>query len=97
MSRREEAKKRSRMLKDLRSKHQATVERTQEQFREQKKIEREICSQIREESKTVPEIAEHIGLPTRRVLWFLTALAKYDIVQEDGMCGEYVLYKRIKE
>lgn len=97
MSRREAAKRRSQMLKDLRSKHQDSVDRTQELFREQKKIERVICKQIREKSKTVPEVAEDIGLPPHRVLWFLTALVKYDIVREDGMCGEYVLYKRKEE
>jgi len=97
MSKKAAAKKRSRLLKDLRSNHQATVKRTQELLREQKKIERDICSQIREESKTIPEIAEQIDLPPHRVLWYLSALAKYDVVQEDGMCGEYGLYKRTED
>jgi len=97
MSRRAAAQQRAQMLKDLRSKHQETVNRTQQLLREQKKIERAICSQIRDESKTVPEIAEDIDVPPHRVLWYLTALTKYDVVQEDGRCGEFILYLQSKE
>ncbi len=42
---------------------------------------------------TIPAIAAQIDLPTHRVLWFVTALRKYDQIREDGMDGEYVLYR----
>lgn len=97
MSDREAARQRTRILKDLREKHKTTVDRTQKLLKEQGKIEREILKVITEESKTVPTLASELDLPTQRVLWFLTALKKYDQVQEDGMDGEYVLYKRREE
>jgi predicted transcriptional regulator len=97
MTDREAAKARTEMLKRLRSEHAETVARTQELLKEQKKIHKDICQLIRNESKTVPEVAEALGMPTHEVLWHLTALKKYDIVVEDGMCGEYVLYKRVEE
>jgi predicted transcriptional regulator len=97
MSDRDAAKKRAQVLKDLRAKHQTTVDRTQALLKEQGKIERDILKLIQEESKTVPVIASELELPTHRVLWFLTALKKYDQVMEDGMDGEYVLYKRREE
>ena len=97
MSDRDAAKERAQLLKGLRAERQATVDRTQELLKEQGKIEREILKEISSESKTVPEIASNLGLPTSRVLWFLSALKKYDQVQEDGMDGEYVLYKRKEE
>ena len=97
MSDREEKKKRAQVLKELRTKHQTTVDRTQALLKEQGKIERDILKLITEESKTVPTIASELELPTHRVLWFLTALKKYDQVLEDGMDGEYVLYKRREE
>jgi len=56
-----------------------------------------ICQNIREKSKTVPEIAEAVDMPTHEVLWYLTSFKKYDIVVEDGMCGDYILYKRAEE
>jgi predicted transcriptional regulator len=97
MSDKDAAKKRAQVLKELRSKHQITVDRTQVLLKEQGKIERNILKSIKEESKTVPAIASELDMPTHRVLWFLTALKKYDLVQEDGMDGEYVLYKRREE
>jgi len=97
MSDREAAKKQAQLLKELRNEHEETVARTQSLLKEQGKTERDILKTIKEGSKTVPTIASELDLPTDRVLWFLTALKKYDQVQEDGMDGEYVLYKRREE
>jgi predicted transcriptional regulator len=97
MSNREEAKKRSEMLKRLRDEHSESVIRTQALLKEQKQIQTSICQSIRDKSKTVPEISTELGLPTDQTLWYLTAFKKYDIVVEDGMCEEYVLYKRAEE
>jgi predicted transcriptional regulator len=97
MSDRDDAKKRAQVLKELRAKHQTTVDQTQALLKEQGKIERDILKLIKEDSKTVPTIASELEMPTHRVLWFLTALKKYDQVVEDGMDGEYVLYKGRKE
>jgi predicted transcriptional regulator len=94
---REKAKKRTAVLKDLRTKHAETVARTQELLKEQKRVQKLICQSIREKSKTVPEIAVEVEMPTHEVLWYLTGYKKYDLVIEDGMCGEYVLYKKVQE
>lgn len=85
------------ILKNLREKHSLTVERTQSLVRDQKKLHQSICSFIRDEGKTVPEISAHLGIPPHEVLWFLSALKKYGIVTETGMCGDYPVYKRIEE
>ncbi len=90
-------KQRTQKLRELRTAHQQTVDQTQQLVKEQRKAERLICIQIREKSKTVPEISKALDLPTDQVLWFLTAMRKYGIVKEDGMCGEYVLYTRNEE
>lgn len=97
MSNREEAKKRTAMLKRLRTEHADTVERTQILLKEQKKVQKLICQSIRDKAKTVPEIAVEVDMPTHQVLWYLTAYKKYDLVVEDGMCGDYVLYRRVRE
>ncbi len=94
MSEKEAVKKRAQILKDLRVEHQTTVDRTQALLKEQGKIERAILKLIKEESLTIPAIASQIELPTHRVLWFVTALKKYDLIREDGMDGEYVLYRK---
>jgi predicted transcriptional regulator len=84
------------LLKRLRQEHQATVERTQQLLKDQKAFRREMCKVIRDESKPVPEIAELTGLPADQILWHITALKKYDLVTEDGMCGEYYRYKVVE-
>ena len=97
MSDREKAKQRTQMLKELREKHKDTVARTQERLKIQKKIYRDINKSIKNEPKTVPEIAQEIDLPTHIVLWNLTALKKYGTVSESEMSGEYFLYTNTEE
>lgn len=95
MTDREAAKKRAAVLKTLRTEHAETVARTQELLKKQRQIQKLICQTIREKAKTIPEIAEEIQMPTNEVLWYITAYKKYDLVAEEGMCGEYVFYKMI--
>ena len=92
-----DAKQRSQLLKRLRDEHRDTVERVQVLLKEQKDIRRQICQAMRDTPKTVPEIAEASGLPADQVLWHITALKKYDLVIETGMCGEYYLYQQAAE
>jgi len=91
------AKQRSQFLKQLREEHRETVAQVQALFKEQKDIRRQICQVMRDEPKTVPEIAEASGLPAEQVLWHIIALKKYNLVIETGVCGEYYLYQQVKE
>jgi predicted transcriptional regulator len=88
---------RGEMLKRLRAQHAETVERTQALLKEQKRIQREICQVMRENPKTVPEIAEAVGMPTNEVLWYVASFKKYGLVLENGMCGDYPLYQKAEE
>ncbi len=97
MSTKEDAKKRGALLKRLREEHKETVQHAQALLKEQKALRRTICQTTREAPKTVPEIAELTGLPASEVLWHITAMTKYDIVVETGLCGEYYLYQRVEE
>ena len=88
---------RGEMLKKLREQHAETVARTQKLLKEQKRIQQEICQVIRENPKTVPEVAEATGMPAHEVLWYLASFKKYGIIVEEGMCGDYPLYRRAEE
>ena len=79
MTTKEETRKRSAMLKELRKTHQETINRAKDLLKE-RSVANEICQIIEKDSKTVPEIAEVIGKPTHRVLWHLTAMKKYGVV-----------------
>lgn len=91
------AKQRSQFLKQLREEHRETVAQVQALLKEQKDIRRQICQALRDEPKTVPEIAEASGLRAEQVLWHIIAMKKYNLVIETGMCGEYYLYQQVKE
>jgi len=88
---------RGEMLKRLRAQHAETVERTQALLKEQKRVQKEICQVMRESPKTVPEIAEAVGMPTNEVLWYVASFKKYGLVLENGMCGDYPLYQKAEE
>ena len=97
MTNKEAAKKRAILLKRLREEHKETVTRTQALLKEQKAIRRQICQHMREVPKAVPEIAEITSIPADQVLWHVTAMKKYGLVIETGMCGEYYLYQRVED
>ena len=89
MTTKEDAKKRAIFLKKLREEHKETVTRTQALLKEQKAVRRDICKHIRNEAKAIPELAELSGIPAGEVLWHITAMNKYCLYDETGMCGEY--------
>jgi predicted transcriptional regulator len=97
MKDKEEAKKRSQLLKQIREEHKDTVERTQELLKEQKEIRRQLSQVLKDGPKTIPEIATATDLPSHEVLWHVTAMKKYDLAAEAGMSGEYVLYQLVEE
>ena len=97
MSNKEDAKKRAILLKRLREEHKETVTRTQALLKEQKTVRRQICQHMRQEPKAVPELAEKSGVPADQVLWHVTAMKKYGLVVENGMCGEYYLYQMAED
>jgi predicted transcriptional regulator len=90
-------KKRGAVLKQIRDQHKDDVERTRALLKEQQAIRRQICQVLRDGPKIVPEVAQATGLPAHRVLWHLTAMKKYNLVAEVGMCEEYYLYQRTEE
>ncbi|MBK7915078.1 MAG: helix-turn-helix transcriptional regulator [Chloroflexi bacterium] len=94
---REDAKKRAILLKQLREAHKETVAHAQEKLKAQQAVRRDICKLMRDQPKTVPEVAEASGIPAHEVLWHITAMKKYGLVVETGMCGEYYLYQRVKD
>ena len=97
MSQRDDARKKAETLKRLREQHKETVARTQARFKDQRAIRRQISDVLHNGPKTVPAVAEATGLPASQVLWHITAMKKYDLVAEAGMCEEYFTYQLIQE
>lgn len=97
MTTKEDAKKRGIFLKRLREEHRETVTRTQALLKEQNAIRKTICQPMRQEPKTIPELAELTGIPAGQILWHVTAMKKYGLVVENGMSGEYYLYQMAED
>jgi predicted transcriptional regulator len=97
MAAQQAAPSRAETLRRLREQHAETVARTQALLKEQKRIQQEICKAIRETAKTVPQIAEEIGMPANEVLWYVASFRKYGMIVEKGMCADYPLYQKVEE
>ena len=93
----EHAKTRIAVLKRLREEHRETVTRTQAWLKAQTSIQQLICQALRNQPRTVPDVAQATALPTHEVLWQITALRKYGGVVETGMSGDYCLYQLAKK
>ncbi len=96
MDEKERTRARTETLKNLRSQHKTTVERTQILLKVQKRIQQAIIKSVGEKSKTVPEIALDVGLTAHETLWHVASLKKYGILSENGMSEDYPLYERVE-
>jgi predicted transcriptional regulator len=85
------------VLKGLRESHAASFSRTQEMLKSQKQAQQAITKSLKEQPRTVPAIATLAGLPSKDVLWWLAAMKKYGLVAEEGMDGDYPIYKLVEE
>lgn len=94
---REEAKKRSAMLKQLREQHAEGVQATQALLKAQNETRKALKQAMKDAARTIPEIAEATGLPAHEILWHVTAMKKYDLVKEEGLSGAYYLYRLTEE
>ncbi|HEY3284153.1 MAG TPA: transcriptional regulator [Armatimonadota bacterium] len=80
-------------LKQLRQQRGPVPPEKLEEGKAQNRAQRAILKAIAVEARTVPEIAEETGLPSQEVFWWITALRKYNRVQDEGKRGDYVAYR----
>ncbi|KPK93099.1 MAG: hypothetical protein AMJ88_09065 [Anaerolineae bacterium SM23_ 63] len=84
------------LLKQLREEYADTVAQTQEKLKTQQAIRKQIRQALDAEPKTVPELAQATNLSSDQVLWHITAMKKYDLIEEVGMSGEYYQYQLVE-
>ena len=80
-------------LKQLRIQRKATIERARAMIKSQNQRIAAIKSQIKDEPRTVPQIAAALGINTADVLVTISALRKYGEVLEDVKDGDYFKYR----
>jgi predicted Rossmann fold nucleotide-binding protein DprA/Smf involved in DNA uptake len=85
------------VLKGLRESHAASFARTQEMLKSQKQEQQLITKALKEQPRSVPDVANTTGIASKQVLWWLAAMKKYGLVAEDGMQDDYPIYKLVEE
>jgi predicted Rossmann fold nucleotide-binding protein DprA/Smf involved in DNA uptake len=85
------------VLKALRESHSESFVRTQEMLKSQKQDQQLINKALKEQPRSVPDVASSTGITSKHVLWWLAAMKKYGLVVEDGMNGDYPIYKLVEE
>jgi DNA-directed RNA polymerase specialized sigma subunit len=80
-------------LKALREKRKVFIARARESMKANNAIIKKIREQLASEPKTVPEIAQALGMETAKVLLFISGLKKYGEVAEGPKEGDYFKYQ----
>lgn len=78
-------------LKQLREIRKDAIAASAVKLKEQKQVIKAIKAQL-QQPRTVPEIAEATGIPSQKVLWYVSALKKYGEVKETEKDGCYFRY-----
>ena len=84
-------------LKALRQQRKTTIDRARKMIKDQNKEIAAIKSQLKEEGRTIPEIAAALGMNASDVLIFVAALRKYGEVVEGAKEGDYFRYQLAKK
>jgi predicted Rossmann fold nucleotide-binding protein DprA/Smf involved in DNA uptake len=79
-------------MKKLRESRKPIIKATSARVKENRKAVKAIKEQLRDEPRTVPEIAEATGLAPAEVLWFIATLKKYGEILEGDKDGGYFRY-----
>jgi len=79
-------------IKKLRESRKHTIKATSARVKEHKKAVHAIKEQLRDEARTVPEIARATGMESSEVLWLIATLKKYGEIIEGEKDGNYFRY-----
>lgn len=85
-------KKKKDAMKKLRKDRKEWITQTSAMAKEQKKVIKAIKGHLENQPATVPEISQETGIPSDRVLWYLSTLKKYGDIVEGDKDGGYFRY-----
>jgi predicted transcriptional regulator len=95
----EETRKQTQMLGELRQQHSVQVKKAQELLKEQQTVRKSLQRALQHAPHSIPQLAVTTNVAAHLILWHIAAMKKYGIVEEAGMdeTGEYYLYRLSKE
>jgi predicted Rossmann fold nucleotide-binding protein DprA/Smf involved in DNA uptake len=80
-------------MKKLRKRRKYIIAAVTERLKQQRKAVQALEAELRQASKTVPELAQATRLPTSQVLYYIATLRKYGKVVEGEAAGGYFKYR----
>jgi hypothetical protein len=81
-------------LKQAKAKRGNAPQHILEGMKESKRIQDAILKTLDNGPKTVPEIAESTGIPTKDIFWHVNALRKYNKLHDVKKQGDYFTYAK---
>jgi predicted transcriptional regulator len=95
----EEAKKQTQMLVELRRQRGEKVKHAQDLLKEQQSVRKALQHALQHSPRSIPQLATLTNIAAHDVLWHIAAMKKYGIVEEAGMDenSDYYLYRLSKE
>jgi predicted Rossmann fold nucleotide-binding protein DprA/Smf involved in DNA uptake len=85
------------LLKRLREERGERFQQARAENKETRQVRATIVKVLGAEPRTVPELADELGLPTEQVLWHVMAMRKYGRVLEDEQEGDFFRYRLVPE
>lgn len=79
-------------MKKLRESRNVFIKAASAKMKAQKKVMGAIKDQLKQEAKTIPELAAATGTSTAETLWFVASLKKYGEIKEAEKDGSYFKY-----
>ena len=81
-------------IKYIKEKH-VVSQTTKDQLKQFNRMKKSILGELKAGRKTIPELADKLGLPANTLMFFLMSLLKYGFVETDEIDDddEYFYYK----
>ena len=80
-------------MKKLRQIRKASVKAAAAKVKKHNKAVKAIKEQLKDNPKTVPEIAEAAGIPSSDIMWYMATMKKFGQVLEAEQDGSYFRYQ----
>ena len=90
-------KQQAELQKVRREERKESLSQAQALLKDQQAKRKAIREALKEEPRTVPEVADHTGLASHEVMWHMMAMKKYDLIEELDIDGEYYRYRLTQE
>jgi chromatin remodeling complex protein RSC6 len=80
-------------MKKLREVRKESIAGAREKMKGQNKIVKSLKQALAEEAKTIPELADIMGMQTDTVLMYVSTLKRYGLIGEGPKDGDYFKYE----